>query len=655
MAWVSTAAGLVPVLKRMAGLAADGSRTDGAGAIAQAIDDARGRRLAAIIIASDGRATESSNLEDALDLARGRQIPIYPLRIGSPRRPRDIDVGPLRADGTVFVKDRLAVETVLSASGLAESTPVTVQLIDEQTKEMVASREVTFDSGATTATVELVVQPIRTGLIRYRLEAVPLPNEEVTENNGSTIDVRIIDERLRVLYVEGYPRYEYRYLKNALLREETISLSVLLLEADEGFVQEGTEPIRRFPNTPEELNRYDVVLFGDVDPRAGWLTQAQMKMLLDYVGYRGGGFGLLAGERAAPGRFRGTPLEKLVPVRIAGQADEGLDERSAGSYRLDLTPEGRRSRLFQTGPEGESWWGGDDREGGVLPALYWVARTAGPKPGATVLAYTVSLPGGGDDASAADPIPLVVTSRYGAGNVFFQATDDTWRWRRHTGEHLHDTYWVRVVRELMRADILAQSRQVVIRTDARVYEYGAAARVRVEVLDPELTVANPEKMEIVVTRIGEAAEGQTTIPRASRSANSLIVGRFSVDRIGVNSNRYEGTYLPPDPGRFRLTVEGLPELVESGGPAAVFHVKLPDAEASRREADHTALERMAGASGGAVIELDELEAAFGAIPDRSAQIPNDITEPLWDSKLALVLFLLLMTVEWTLRKAFGLL
>ncbi len=73
------------------------------------------------------------------------------------------------------------------------------------------------------------------------------------------------------------------------------------------------------------------------------------------------------------------------------------------------------------------------------------------------------------------------------------------------------------------------------------------------------------------------------------------------------------------------------------------------------EADHETLERIASATGGRVINLDELETVFGEIRDRSVRIPDDIVEPLWDSKLVLGLFVLMISMEWVLRKAFGLL
>ncbi|UCC32631.1 MAG: hypothetical protein JSU86_10175 [Phycisphaerales bacterium] len=623
---------------------ARGPTTDLAGAIHHIIEKAQGRRLAAIILATDGQATHPTSLKDALDLARDRQIPIFPVRIGSTERPRDIDVDPLRAQETVFVNDVLAVEAQVSARGLTQPTSVAVLLVDQRSGTTVASRQLVLDPAQDSISVELQTRPSQTGTVRYRVEVPPLPDEPTTENNVAQIDVTVLDDRLRILFVDGYPRYEYRYLKNALLREQTVDLSVLLIEADEQFVQEGTDPIRRFPETPEELNRYDVVLFGDVNPRGGWLTGAQMNMLLDFVGNKGGGFGLVAGERSAPYRFLGTPLERLLPIRIDPTFLGHYDTTLATGFRARLTPEGRRSRIFRfTADRAES-----ERFFQALPELFWLARTRGPKPGASVLLEHPT------SRSAFGPMPIVVTGRYGAGKLFFQATDDTWRWRRHTGELLHDIYWVKVGRELMPSSRVAQNRRLVLRTDRRVYPYGSPVQTQVEISDSQLLAEQGEVIQIVATEPQASACAGPNCSTMERGVPPAVVGRFDVHRLGPESNRYEGTWVAPRPGRFVIKAADITPRPGERVASAPVRIERPDLELRRPEANHETLERIAGATGGRVVELDRMEAVFGTIRDRSVQIPDDVTEPLWDSKLVLMLFAAMISMEWILRKVFGL-
>jgi hypothetical protein len=635
------------LLTELERITADGRATDIAGAIADVIERSRGRRLAAIVLVSDGQATQAVSLKDALVGAVDQRIPVYPVRIGSPDQRLDIDVGPLRAQETVFANDILAIEARVAVRGTDRPTPVMLRLIDEQTESVAATESVVIDpdAGAAERTpqattdgaklVELRTRPGRTGRISYRVEADPLPDEWSLENNVDRITVAVTDHRVRVLYVDGYPRYEYRYLKNALLREPTVEVSILLLEADERFVQEGTFPIRRFPETPEELNRFDVVLFGDVDPRGGWLAPAQVAMLLDFVSQHGGGFGLIAGERSAPQRYADTPMERLIPVRIDPTLTGRAVQDMASGFRPKLTLEGRRARLFRFTADREQ----DERMFEGLPEWYWVARTLGPRPGAGVIAEHPSL------QSAYGPMPLIVTGRYGAGKLFFQATDDTWRWRRHSGELLHDAYWVQVVRELAPSSRIAQDRRYALRADRRVYDYGDAVRVQLEIFDASLLAQQRERIEIVLSDASD--EDQGVRPGA-------VISRLSLDRLSEQSNLFEGAVIPPGPGRYALWASDIPARPGEPTPSVLIRVEPPNLEARRPEADHETLERIAAITGGRVVNPDELNEAFALIQDRNIRIPDDITEPLWDSRLVFILFVLMITAEWVLRKAFGL-
>ena len=633
------------------GISATGSVSDPARAIQEIVRKTQGRRLSAIVLATDGQATQRTNMKDALDLARDRHIPIYPLRIGSPQPPWDIAVGPLRSIDSVFQSDVLAIEAQIQASGLTEKTTITVELLDDASATVLNQETVELDPNTPSAIVELRTKPERAGVIRYRINVPFQPNELSDANNTQSVDIKVLNNRFSVLYVDGYPRYEYRFLKNALLRETTLDISVLLIDADEEFVQDGTHPIRRFPETPKELNRYDVVILGDVNPRGGWITKPQMNMLLDFVGNRGGGFGLVAGERFPLNRFMGTPLEKLIPIRIDATSDRTVGALSSAGFRPKLTTDGRRSRIFRFDADRKE----SEELFDSLPELYWFAQTQGPKPGATVLlehpnAYTMDALGGSDPIA----MPLVVTGKYGAGQLFFQATDDTWRWRRHTGEFLHDAYWVQVARELIPRSRVGQSRRAVIRTDRALYDYGTPARVQIQVLDSQLLAEQAQSIPVTIV---EPLRTGTDPQKEDRPADNTpsVVGRLDVYRLGGDSNIFEGSWTPPRPGSYFAQALDLVAYASQRDVSAPFRVRAPDLEARRPEADHAMLERIASATNGRVLDLDELESGFSTIRDRSVQIPDDIAEPLWDSKLVLMLFVGMISMEWITRKVLGML
>lgn len=638
----------------------DGSSTDLGGAIYRAIAGAHGRRLAAIVLATDGQATVGGDIKDAIDLARDRQVPIYALQIGSPERRRDLEILAARCDDEVFVNDVVIVEARVRSHGITEPTTVEAQLFDDQSGRVLSTRRLVFGPDAEVVDVSLPTKPHTAGRARYRVEIAPVLGEQTLDNNAALTEVRVLDDRVRVLYVDSYPRYEYRYLKNALLREQTVELSVLLLDADEQFVQEGTDPIRRFPETPEELNRYDVVIFGDVDPRGGWLSPAQMTMLQDFVGNEGGGFALIAGERYAPHRFLGTPLEKLLPVRIDPEFLGRYETQLTEGYRPVLTAEGRRSRLFHSLPTDRDGSSEVDDPFASLPECYWFARTLGPRGGASVLAQHPTA------TTLAGPAPLAVLGRYGSGKIFFQATDDTWRWRRHTGELFHDAYWVQVARLLRREHSASPQRKFAIRTDRKVYPFGQNVLIQLEVLDAALLAQLGDTVDATIARQGLTA-GSTTngaAPVDSRDAatgsptaesgDRIAVARATLRRIGADGRVFEGSFLPARPDAYIVQGEELPGASSGSTPDAAFRVEQPDLESRRPEADLATLARIAESTGGAIVPLDQLDEYFATIRDRSVQIPDDVSEPLWDSRLMLILFVAALSGEWILRKWFGL-
>lgn len=613
-----------PIAEALRAMTPDGDNSDVVGAIQTVLRREQNHRLSSIVLISDGQSTTSADVFDLIQLAQAQNVPIHALRVGSASPVTDVAIETVRAPESVFANDVLAVTARISAAGQPAETSVTVRLVDDATGRVLSEQPAAITPGAA-GDVELRTRPTEPGVHRLRVEVIPLPDETETANNVELVDVTVADEKLRVLYVDGYPRYEYRFLKTALLRERTVQVSVLLLEADEGFIQEGTDPIRRFPETPEELSRYDLVLFGDVDPRGNWLSVAQMKMILDFVGNEGGGFGLIAGERHAPQRFLGTPLERLIPVRIdpesAGRADAALTV----GFHPRLTLEGQSSRLFR--------FSADRQESEAIfegfPDLYWFYRTLGPKPGATVLLEHPT------QQSAQGPMPLVVTGRYGAGKLFFQATDDTWLWRRHTGEFHHDAYWIQVARSLMPQRRLGQDRRMVIATDRRRYALGERIGVEVKVLDPDVVSTLTSTLAVRLT-----------------DAEGAPVARLEVRRLSDDADIFEGGLTAAAPGSFVLAVESPLGIAERPASTSI-QVAALDLESRKPEANHELLRQICEGTGGRLIEADELATMMSAIRDRSVQVPDDVTEPLWDSRLTVVLFILIITLEWGLRKSFG--
>lgn len=351
-------------------------------------------------------------------------------------------------------------------------------------------------------------------------------------------------------------------------------------------------------------------------------------MLLDFVGHRGGGIGFVAGEASSPQRFAGTPLEPLVPVVIEPSGAVVRDDAVSG-FRPVLTQAGALHPIFRLEADAEA--NAETIEN--LPPLYFSASSIGPKPGAEVLLAHPTR------TSEQGQMPIVVVGRYGAGRTFFQATDDTWRWRQYTGESFYDTYWLHVARFLAQSKLAGTNRRFRLDTDRAVYAFGQPVRVTLSVLDPADAVGMPNRIDATMTDVDGVPRERITLVREENAGDGP---------------RFTGYATPSVEGQ--LIVSASPPGIGPGErpPTHTFRIVQKSLEAREPEPDHDVLQQLATQTGGRRFFLDEIDEIPALIEDRSVEIPHDRVESIWDSKLAAGLFVLIMGVEWLVRKLTGL-
>ena len=606
---------------------ATGERTDIAAALARVLDGTEFANVSALVLVSDGRQTVTDELSDALDKARQRSVPIHTIGLGSSVPPCDLRIDDVWADDQVFVQDVVTIRVQLDAQGVQPGARVQIELRDKQSGQLLSSLKRIMDAESGHIEAELDYRPIQVGVRTLVVAAVPLESEKNTANNSAEVKINAHDRKVRVLYVEGQPRFEYRFLKNLLVREPSIDSSCLLLGATADFPQEGSSPIRRFPTSMEELARYDVVVLGDVDPRADdWMSPAQQIMIADFVSNLGGGLAFIAGERNMPQRLRGTTLEKLLPVRIDPQFSGRYESPLQESFAPRLTPEGKQSLLFRVGTSREE----TDKIMSALPGWYYAARVLGPQPAASVLAVHPNV------ESENGPMPVAVLGRYGAGRTFYLGSDDLWRWREYQSEHVYENVWLQAIRALARGRKLGHDRICRLDTDRRQYNFGDMAQVRLTILDETLM------------------HGVDDVDVEVRTADELVDRvklRTSTSRSGV----LEALYTCNTNGH--LTIQARDQRLDSGGaaPACDLEVIRVDREMQQPTADAANLRRIAEATGGkALWSTDDLGVLSGAFADRSIERPSDIEEPIWDTRLMAFLIAGLLGMEWIVRRALSL-
>ena len=629
---LSAEASLDRAKKEIEALEPDGASTAVGDSLQWILSDLRSERVAALVLVTDGRSNSGSLPADAVAARFGRKgVKVLAVGVGDPEAPRDLSLDALEAPDVTIVGDLASFDFVARAQGYPSPKEQTIELkVDGQ----VIRREPIVLGGDVVEVHKSISRAKFEKPGEYNVEVRIVPDEgEITvENNRLFHRIRVFDEQIKVLYVEGYPRWEYRYLKNALVRDKNMKVQCLLLSADPGFPQEttrGVTPLRSFPSR-EELFQYHVIVLGDVSPQALDATgrpvfpDGALDALKEFVADQGGGLLMISGEQDAPRRFASTPIGPLLPVQI-DEAETGLGKEWNEAWKPRLTREGTRSplmRLEQDPARNQELWEGPTG----LPGFFWYARTLKAKPLARVLAEHPT------EKNASGNFPIFAWQYYKSGTVFWSAIDETWRWRSGIGDRYTYRFWSQILRFLAHGKF-QRSKRFRVSTDKEKYNVGEEPRVQATVLDRKLQPATDKSQDVVIER----PDGQQ-----EKLELKLLEGK---------PGQYEGRLKPTRVGIYKVSID--PGAAGGEGEVAprIFEVKFPSIELEEPRMDEPGLRRLAEASGGRFLRLDELPKVPDEVETIRELIPVAASErELWDNQYVLAAFGVLLILEWIGRK-----
>ena len=600
-------------------------------AVDTVLDDLRGTAPAAIVLLTDGINTDGPPLADAAETARGKGVPLLVVGIGSDMPDRDLQLSDLLVDREVFVDDVVNFAFQVTGTGF-RGRKVPVVLREEGKSEVLTKTEITVGDDGQARHGRLTYRPAKAGTFRYVVEILPQEGEAKTTNNRDGETVVVSDEKIRVMLVQAYPGFEFRYLWNLLHRDPRIEVRAVLQEADFEVVQNQVDLDRKkqeqtldtFPVRREELFEQDVIILGDVNPAR--LTDAMIQDLVDFVDRpvdqqgKGGALVFIAGPKYMPGGFRDTPLARLMPIDLAGIRYPDPDEPITEGFQLQRTQLGAVSppmQLGETPQQTETIW----RE---LPPLYWFLETPDLKPGARVLAVHPSRRG-----HDGRPLPIVCMQYVGAGKTVFHATDETHRWRHRIGDAYFARYWVQMIRYLARSK-LARGDSAVLEADQEDYPLGEPVRLRVRFDDPRAAPAEDDGVTVVLTHAGH----KTREIRLYRAGAQGVFEQV-LDKLPAGS--YHASVAVP-----------------AVGGRADFTITAPQGESQGEPIRTTSLRRAAEHGKGRFYTFAEADRLLADLPS-GEQVPIESLprKPLWNRWPVLLLFLGLLGVEWVLRKLGG--
>lgn len=616
-------------------------------AIEQAMQRAAGHPVSALIVISDGRTTQDTAGVLVHELQQ-QAVGVIAVPMGSAEGALDFAVAQVQAPDKAFIDDPVPVSVWVERYPADVSLlpgQLKVKLIDAVTGEVLDEKEPTLE--ALSRPILLTGKSSRSGPTRWRAQviyeagaaATQEPAELITENNHRDLEIELVDRQLKVLYVEGYPRWDYRYLKNMLLREKSVLSSVLLRSADRGFVQEGTAPIKQFPRNAQELAPYDVIIIGDVP--SGYFGSQQLQMIQDHVATTGAGILWIGGPRDMPVSYEGTPLSALLPMLKPGSVLR-LPE-NAGPVRMMPAALAQSLQVLElddtTAGADKSVWEK------TLSPLWWVQDVGQLKPTAEVLAMAQL----SSDQTGHDQLPAVLRIRFGAGQALYVATDDTWRWRFGRDELYFERFWTQMIRMLARGRLAQDDARVSLNVSSRRASFDEPVVVTAVIKDPLMMRSSMTGLKVEVS-LADDAQAQVLDTLELQARPVAEDRRSNNSDAGINSGGqvYEATWRPRIAGRLTLRLAGAP--VAGLDVTRVMEVVRPDDELRQPAPDIARLETLAKDTGGHVLKLEDLRDLTTLAPNRARRTPDDIREPLWNSSLALLIVILLLTVEWIGRK-----
>ena len=583
----------------------------------EAVASSGGVPPAGIVLLSDGIDNASSQRSEAIlrDLG-ARGIPVYAVPIGL-SDPDDVSIRNVVVQEVAYSGDKVPVRVQIKSKGYERRTARLAVLLNNR---RVSSRIVRFDGGLQFEEVDFRVDVYEKGAVQIDVLIEPFDNEISMANNRVSRTVRIVNEKVNVLYVEGNARWEYRYLRAILKRDPRINATFISSNAGPEVARNSPEHIEHFPGDREDAFQYDLVILGDVD--ASFFTDEELGLLEELIRDRGASLLMLCGPMHSPGSYAGTSVETMLPVRFDSDSDW---ENVAETVYPVLTPEGRSSLVMTLENNGEL----NDRVWSRMAPMDQLPPLLSAKPGATVLAVL------SDSTSRGQGYPLVAWQRYGTGKCMSIASDRLWRLRYRTGDKYHWRVWSQCIQFMTLSRLMGEHKRIRLETDRSTYPVAGQCRLYAHVMD--------ESFEPVVQSVFDAYVSNLE----GAQAKQLVSLRPDKSQPGL----YEGYFSPPETGRYRLEAN---EEDRATSNTTEFQVTEVRKELIETDMSLSYLERIAELTGGAILEPKELPELSSLVNDRLITTELRSERPLWDNGIVAFLLVALLGAEWILRRRYDL-
>lgn len=574
------------------------------------LEEARFNSLAAIVLSSDGADTNGGLGADELAEIAAFGVPVHTIGVGQSEIPDDVELS------EVTVPDRALPGSTISARVTIQhdrAASTRVKVYDGDNLLQLLPVELGAGVHSTTAWVDVELNAAGPHQLRFSADG-DATEEEVRNNTRSTL-VNVANQQYRVLYFEGEPRWEYKFLRRAVGNDEDLGIATLLRVSPNKFYRQGIDSPEQlqggFPKTRDELYIYDALIIGSVE--AASLSDEQQEMIRDFVSERGGSLMMLAGPNGlGNGGWGQSAIADVLPARLPATTTDSFHRTKASVL---LTPQGAGAQMLQFSAdpdENRAAWA-------ELPEIADYQVTGSLKPAAVTLLNARTESG---------QIPLLMTQPFGRGHAYILASGGTWRWQMSMPleDQKHETFW----RQLLRALVGSAPENVSLVASGESGD--ADISLRAEFRDDAFRPVD----DIGVTAVASHDSGETY----------SVVMQPAADESGV----FVGTLTPRQSGTWYF--EAVAE--RNGEPVAVSRTSIlhesGQAEHFNFRKNASLLQRLSEVTGGQTFEVDDLS----ALPDLLRYSSSGITETeyraVWDAPAVFLLLLILKAGEWLLRR-----
>lgn len=585
--------------------------------------------IGAVVLLSDGDDNSGGVDADAIDALRARHIPVHTVGFGRERAQHDVELDDAIIAPRALADSRLAAKITLHQRGYAGSKlNLTVRDISSGQPKPLAARTITLGADGNLQTEILMFNVGGAGAKTLQISAAPLANEENTANNALTRAVSVSSEPRRILYVEGEPRWEFKFIRQAERDDRMVQIASMDRTSQNKIYRQGITDAKEladgFPSRPEDLFVYQGLIIGSIE--AGYFTPNQQQMIRDFADRRGGGVLFLGGQFAlADGGWAATNLVDVFPTTlptVAGTFHREADPRNGTTHTTsELAPAGVDSiitRLVDDPAANAAKWK-------ALPYLMDYQDPGVPKSGATVLANMITPEG--------RKLPLLITENFGRGRTAIMATGGSWRWQMSSplGDTAHDVFW----QQLLRWVVSETPGHVTASIPAQMLFDNGTVKLTADVRDPQYNPAPDAKVEAHI--LGPAG----------------VSAAVDMTPIPDNPGQFQATWSAPKVGSYLTEVTAQRAGKELGRDVLTFQRMDGVAENFHTEQNRALLERLASQTGGQYWKPSDLGKLAASIPYSEAGVTMRETRDLWDLPLVFLILIALRFSEWWLRRKWG--